>query len=66
MSVHTEKVYVSDYEYWNVSFEDGKPMSVTRCVVMWSVGKSHAASTTMSARTEKIIKTAERQVWGER
>ena len=66
MTAHVEKVWISDYEWWNVTFEDGKPTLVVQSRNMWSAEKDHAASQTMSARTRKIVEIASKQVWGER
>jgi len=66
MRTHKHTIWTSDYERFEIVFEDHKPVGVTRCEVVWSDGRTKTASTMMSIRVQKIIKAAEREIWGER
>ena len=54
------RVWVSDYEWFDVTLENGEPTSVIYCRTVWSGDKDHSGSTMMSERVRRAIEHAKR------
>lgn len=58
MATVKKKIRDGDYQWFDVTLEDGEPILVVQCRNVWSAGKDHTGSSSMSERIRRVIEAA--------